>query len=102
MPVECAILAPGAACKAVRERRGVSQSQLAEVLGVERATLSRYEAELIPMTVPRFLAIAEALRVTPGLLLTLAPDDPVLQTLTPLPSARPVARRTDDGVDRSV
>ena len=49
--------------KELRKARGMTQSQLAELAGVERSQLSKIENEKEPANTRRLAAIASALRV---------------------------------------
>ena len=60
----------GATLRATRIARGVTQADLARQLGVDRVTISRYEAGSRPMTVATLLHLAAFLEVSPSDLLT--------------------------------
>jgi transcriptional regulator with XRE-family HTH domain len=85
------VLSIAQAIRRVRERRGWSQRQLAAILGVQRATVSRYETQAIPLSAARVQAIALALDVDPGLLYRLTATDPAFEALRPF-----VTRGTPD------
>jgi transcriptional regulator with XRE-family HTH domain len=88
------VLSIAQAIRRVRERRGWSQRQLAERLGIQRATVSRYETQAIPLSAARVQAIAVALQVDPGLLYRLTATDPAFEALHPfVPRGTPDARR---------
>jgi transcriptional regulator with XRE-family HTH domain len=88
------VLSIAQAIRRVRERRGWSQRQLAAVLGVQRATVSRYETQAIPLSAERVQAIAVALQVDPGLLYRLTATDPTFEALRPFVTrGTPDARR---------
>jgi transcriptional regulator with XRE-family HTH domain len=59
----------GTALRAIRVARGVTQEDLARLLGVDRVTISRYEAGTRPMTIPTLLHLATFLDVPPNDLL---------------------------------
>jgi transcriptional regulator with XRE-family HTH domain len=61
-------LAFGAALKIARTAARLSQEQLAELADLDRTTPSLYERGLRQPTVGTVIAIAEALRVDPALL----------------------------------
>jgi transcriptional regulator with XRE-family HTH domain len=77
------VLSIAQAIRYVRQRRGWSQRQLAAMVGVQRATVSRYETQAIPLSADRVRAIASALDVDPGLLYRLTATDPALEALDP-------------------
>jgi len=52
--------------------RGMEQKDLAEAIGIERATLSRYMTNRRPMPMQTFFAVAEALGLPPRELMTRA------------------------------
>lgn len=56
-----------------RQFRGLSQEQLAEAVGVTHATISRIETGVIDLKECRLYAIAQALSVSPGALLSTEP-----------------------------
>lgn len=49
--------------------RGMEQKDLAEAIGIERATLSRYMTNRRPMPMATFFAIAEVFGLTPRVLM---------------------------------
>ena len=51
------------AIRNARKAAGVTQEQLAEVLGINRATLSKYETGVIEPSVSQLKTIAAALRI---------------------------------------
>lgn len=56
--------------KTLREMRGLSQSDLAEIVGVKPAAISKYEQGRVPNIPPkRIEQIAKALGVTPNVLI---------------------------------
>ena len=60
----------GSRIKRIREEKGISVIELAEKLGVSRATIYRYENnEIIKFPIGIVIPIAEALHVSPGYLL---------------------------------
>ena len=60
----------GKRIKEIREEKGISVIELAEKLGVSRATIYRYENnEIIKFPIGIILPIAEALHVNPAYLL---------------------------------
>ena len=61
-------LTPGKALKIYRELRGFSQNDLAEITGLKQATISSLENDKISMGIERAKALAQALKVHPGLL----------------------------------
>ena len=52
---------PGETIKALREYRGLTQNDVAGVLGVDKSAISRYECGTRKMTVERYEEILEAL-----------------------------------------
>ena len=52
---------PGETIKALRECRGLTQNDVAGVLGVDKSAISRYECGTRKMTVERYEEILEAL-----------------------------------------
>jgi len=52
--------------KALREQSSLSQSVLAEALGINRSTYVRKELGYIPITTEEWIKIAERLNVKPG------------------------------------
>lgn len=54
----------------MRHLRGLSQTDLARLLGLSRGTIGRYEAGLRHVNVPRLNQLADALGCTPSDLLT--------------------------------
>ena len=52
---------PGETIKALRECRGLTQNDVAVVLGVDKSAISRYECGTRKMTVERYEEILEAL-----------------------------------------
>ena len=54
--------------------RGMDQKALADAVGIERATLSRYMTQKRSMPMPTFCAVAEALGLTPIALMQKAHD----------------------------
>ena len=59
--------------RAIRHERGLSQAQLAELAGLNQATISKLERGDMNVTLDKIHAIARALRVEPAELFTL-PD----------------------------
>ena len=57
-----------------REVRGLTQEELAAAIGVTHATISRIETGIIGLKESRLYAIADALKVAPGVLLAASPD----------------------------
>ena len=55
--------------KQLREKRGMTQEQLAEKVGISRAYLARIETARHNLTVPMLERLAKALRVKPARLL---------------------------------
>lgn len=53
-----------------REKRGLSQTELADLVGVSRGTIGRYESGWRHVSVPRLKQLAFALECTPNDLLT--------------------------------
>jgi len=47
-----------------RQAAGFSQEKLAAAVGIDQSQISRIERGLVPVTLDRLLAIAEALRVS--------------------------------------
>lgn len=54
--------------------RGMDQKALADAVGIERATLSRYMTGKRSMPMPTFCAVAEVLGLTPVTLMQKADD----------------------------
>ena len=61
--------------KRARTLRNLSQEQLAEALGVQPETLSRYETASIPVSITVLFQLAHALDITAGALLAI-PETP--------------------------
>lgn len=59
----------GVRLAAARRARGWSQERLAEVLGVQPETVSRYETGAVPMSIAVLVRVAAALEVSPTVLL---------------------------------
>lgn len=76
----------GTCIRQVRKRREMSQTTLARAIGVERATISRYENGKIEPSAGRIRTISCALQVAPGLLYALDPE--TLAALLPFPSSQ--------------
>lgn len=70
----------GKTLRAIRVARGVTQEDLARLLGVDRVTISRYEAGTRPMTIPTLLHLAAFLDVPPGDLLAGIPTQTQQET----------------------
>lgn len=49
-----------------RKAKGLTQAQVAEIMGVEKETVSRMENGVISPTLPRLQQIAEILECSPG------------------------------------
>lgn len=62
----------GAEIRAARARRGYSQGKLAELSGISRNAIVRFESGERSIDIVRLFALAEALRVNPGDLLDAA------------------------------
>ena len=50
----------------LRLRRGLTQVELAKLIGTEQTVISSYEVGRVTVTLPRLQAIAEALQAEPG------------------------------------
>lgn len=59
----------GERLKALREKRGITQQELAQMTGSDWSQISRYEREVNLPTADRVVALARALRVSPNKLL---------------------------------
>jgi transcriptional regulator with XRE-family HTH domain len=79
------------AIRLVRLKRGLSQRALAQMLGVQRPTVSRYESGTRELSVEGLREMADALQVDPGLFYRLTEDAPELLTLLPLEEVEHVA-----------
>ena len=55
--------------KFLRLKKGLTQQELAKIVGVDRVTIARYENESIQMTAEKILDISIALDTTPDELL---------------------------------
>lgn len=53
----------GARIRGYREGRGLQQTELADKLGVDQATISRWETGRSPMGIDEVIAVAEALGI---------------------------------------
>lgn len=65
----------GAEIRAARARRGYSQAELADLSGISRSAILRFESGERSIDIVRLFALAEALRVSPGSLLDAAQKD---------------------------
>jgi transcriptional regulator with XRE-family HTH domain len=83
----------GKAIKHFRRRAGLTQDQLADLVGVTREQIRRIEAGTSFPGFGTFFAIAETLGVAPTSLLRMYPDDPGAPggTRTPKPAGYQVA-----------
>lgn len=59
----------GQRIKQTRMNKGMTMEELGKIIGVRRATISRYESGEIGVNGPKIEAIAAALDVTPGYLM---------------------------------
>jgi transcriptional regulator with XRE-family HTH domain len=59
----------GERLKALREKRGITQQELAAMTGSDWSQISRYEREINLPTADRIVALARALRVSPNKIL---------------------------------
>ena len=75
MPASPFLEAVGRRIALVRERRGLTQAQLAHAIGVSKATVAHYEHGRASFNVGRLFAIADALHCRPDVLLE--PDRPM-------------------------
>lgn len=78
----------GAALRAARIERGVTQDDLATLLGVDRVTVSRYEGGKRTLSVPTLVQIADYLDVPVTKLIPGSPE---------APAETPPARRIAEG-----
>ena len=65
----------GAEIRSARARRGYSQGKLAELSGISRNAIVRFESGERSIDIVRLFALAEALGVNPGALLDAAQKD---------------------------
>lgn len=65
----------GKLIKATRKKRGMSQAELAEKIGVQRPVISKYENGLIEPSLSRLRKIADALSVGIEVLLCATAQD---------------------------
>ncbi len=56
-------IAIGQALKAARKSKKMTQQQLADIIGVERSVLTRYETGVIEISMKQFVVICDALGV---------------------------------------
>ena len=79
LPIEPAVADPqiGRRLRALRERRRVTISQLAEATGVSKGFLSRLERDLTSPSVATLISLCQVLGVSPGQILD-APDVTVI------------------------
>lgn len=56
----------GATARELREKAGLTQLEVAEHVGVTRATINRFEAGMHDLGSSHLVALAEALRVQPS------------------------------------
>ncbi len=62
-------LTPGEVVRILRDKHGLTQSELAELAGLSQATISSIENERVSLGVERAKSLARALRVHPGAIL---------------------------------
>jgi transcriptional regulator with XRE-family HTH domain len=84
MPESCSKLPFRNALRLVRLQRGLSQQQLAVLVGVRRPTISRYEAGDRIVSGDRVGELAAALQIDPGLFYRINEESDELQKLVPL------------------
>lgn len=63
-PVERAAVAVAAELRAARARKGLKQSELAELAGMDSKTIHRLETGKSNMSIPQLYALAQALGTT--------------------------------------
>jgi transcriptional regulator with XRE-family HTH domain len=81
----------GKRVQTLRRERGLSQGALANASGIAKGHLSSFEQGLVMITVPTIEALARALDVTPGYIMTFPEDselDAMFEILHDLPAER--------------
>jgi len=76
----------GKIMRTIRKKRGWSQRQLAQKLGITRESVSRYEHGARTLSVPRLQTVAAALQVEEPYFFSLEDNDPFFATLLPFPT----------------
>jgi transcriptional regulator with XRE-family HTH domain len=89
MPDTTEVLPVRIALRLIRLKRQCSQRRLAELLGVTRSTVTRYESGKRAIDSDNVLPMSVALGVEPGLFFRLTTDSPELQQLVPLDTPAP-------------
>lgn len=64
----------GSRIRRAREREGLTQEKLAEILGIGSDTISRYETAAIPVSLTMLVRIAESLKVEASSLIPIQDD----------------------------
>ncbi len=72
----------GLKIKALREKRGISQSVLGEAIGVSYQQVQKYENGITPITVERLQQIGAALGISPSDFLSDIPVDKIREETT--------------------